>query len=209
MKRVRDNAGLDPSWFEASLARLLEAVESLWIEAAERPLIFSGFAIPPSTKPNSTVVHNWAFASLEFASALGQSEQMSAAMSIARGNDQLANAVASGVAAGIGANDPALLEVAAVSTEPADAFYAVLGQRLLASEDAPARSEILHAMTARCLLVGPRGEDAGVFLAARQEGLLFDWESTPVVSYRAKLLRDRKLRLSLSPLLNSIIGETQ
>jgi len=207
--RISTDADLSQQSFDATIEKLIQALCVLWHEAAKRPLIFGGFAIPPNTRPNPTLVHNWTFASLELASAAGDVARMERVMNDARRNEQLATAMATGAAARKDATDKTLFDAAAIAGEPADAFYAVLGERLTAIDGGADDVDVTVALLNRCLLVGPRGEDAGILLLARHAGMMLDPDTPAVVSYQAKLVRDRKLRLSLSALLNAVLRNAE
>ncbi len=73
---------------------LLDRMARLWEAARERPLLFAPFALPPKTKPDPIVVHNWAFASLRLASTVGVAPKIEAALRAASGNPELSGAIA-------------------------------------------------------------------------------------------------------------------
>jgi hypothetical protein len=122
------------SWEEAQ-SSLTNAVCDLWGRVAKRPLIFSGFAIPPKTRADRAVVHNWTFATLAFAETYDQLEVIRKAMEPAWRAEDLADGMASGSAARPRAGDDNLLDPASFTKEPADAFYMKLGERLLMLEE--------------------------------------------------------------------------
>lgn len=84
----------EEAWLRATYRDLLAQIPGVWQEAARRPLLFAPFALPPPTKPNPVIIHNWAFASLRFAEALGQLDQVEAALREASANPELAPSIA-------------------------------------------------------------------------------------------------------------------
>ncbi len=185
---------------------LLPLVKKVWETAAEHPRIFCGFAIPSSTTPNAVLVHNWTFASLDFAKSLGDLPAMTAAMTNAAQRPELAKPIAVARAARVSAGDPELFDRDAISVERREAFYAALGQRLVLLRDltADTRTEATRTLLDRCLQIGPDGLDAGLFLAALEWQIQIDRKSPNAIGYRARLLNDRVLRLGLTPLFDRV-----
>jgi hypothetical protein len=97
-----------------------------------------------------------------------------------------------------------------VRTERADAFYAALGERLarLDCEDGKDAGPAIRVLLDRAIALGPRGEDAALLTAARRLDQRINPDDPAVLAYAAKLRRDPKLRLSLSPLLNGALADT-
>lgn len=187
--------------------RLLEPLQDMWRSAAVRPLIFAGFAIPPLSAPNRVTVHNWTFATLELLRWLGHGAELDDALSAAAANGLLAEGMSTGRA--VQATDSEVLNAEAVAKERVEAFYAALGERLVAigSREDPSAAASLRMLLDRCLHLGPRGEDAALLLASRRLGITLDPQNELVNTYTAKLRRDVKLRLSLSPLLRSVLDQ--
>ncbi|MES2054738.1 MAG: hypothetical protein V4564_02270 [Pseudomonadota bacterium] len=191
----------DASTFYVEARALLEPLCDMWRIAASKPLIFGSFAIPAHTVPNRVIVHNWTFATLEFARWLGASADVEPPLAAAAGNHDLTEGMS--VARAVQGTAAKAIDAAAVGNERADAFYAALGERLAgigsrADDDAATELRILLD---RCMVLGPRGEDAALLLASKRLEVLLNPEDTDVAAYTAKLRQDPKLRLSLSPLL--------
>ena len=196
----------DASSFIHDAKELLEPLCEMWQIAASRPLIFAGFAIPPLSVPNRVAVHNWTFATLEFAKWLNASTVVEPALNAASLNEFLVEGMS--VARAMQGTAAAAIDAAEVATERADAFYAALGERLAgigSRVDADAAAD-LRIMLDRCMEVGPRGEDAALLLASKRLDVLLDPEDAEVVAYIAKLRNEPKLRLSLSPLLQRALA---
>src|SRR5262249_22174259 len=77
-------------WLRTTYRGLLARIPGVWQAAATRPLLFAPHALPPPTMPNPVIIHNWAFASIRFAEALGGIEEVNAALQEASANPQLA-----------------------------------------------------------------------------------------------------------------------
>lgn len=189
------------------LTRLLEPLREMWGVAVSRPLIFAGFAIPPRSAPDRVIVHNWTFATLAFLRWLGRSAELEGVLAAAATNDLLAEGMSTARAVEAIGSDS--LDADSVAKERPDAFYAALGERLLAigELEEPAAVVALRMLLERCIKLGPRGEDAALLLASRRFRLSLDPETEAVRTYTAKVRRDPKLRLSLSPLLQSVVNQ--
>lgn len=196
-----------PSWFAEQARALLEPLREMWLVAASRPLIFAGFAIPPLSVPNRVAVHNWTFATLEFAKWLGASDELAPALDAAAANSDLAEGMS--VAQAMQGTAAAAIDPVAVAKERADTFYAALGERLAGvgpRTDGDAAADV-GILLDRCIEVGPRGEDAALLFAAWRLGIRRDPDEPAVGAYTAKLRNDPKLRLSVSPLLNCVLAQ--
>lgn len=199
----------DASSFIDEAKGLLEPLCEMWRIAASKPLIFAGFAIPPLSVPNRVVVHNWTFATLEFAKWLSASTVVEPALNAASANEALVEGMS--VARAIQGTAAAAVDAEKVEKERADAFYAALGERLAGiapRADADAVADI-RILLDRCMKVGPRGEDAALLLAAKRLNVLLDPEDNDVVAYIAKLRNEAKLRLSISPLLRYALAPVE
>lgn len=180
---------------------ILDNLIAMWRRSRDEPLIFRGFAIPLPTVPNRTIVHNWAFGSLFF-SRMGKGEsEMRQAITTAAENSELkeALAVAFAVEAPVDVLGPPPSDKAEMQTR--GAFYAALGRKLIAIAAMPedARPAPIRAMLEQCYRMGPKGEDAAVFLMALSLGIVAG--STPeATNYGRRLENDRSLRLSVGPL---------
>lgn len=206
-RQIADDLGSSQEDFREELGQLVEPLRVLWEQAAGRPLIFAGFAIPPRTAPDAVRVHNWTYATLEFLGSLGSPNALRAALRDAERNqaltDPMSVARAKHAAEG-GGFDPSVL-----GSERPSAFYAALGQRLvsvLVRDDARASDQV-EVLLNRCMEVGPRGEDAALLLEARRRSIRLDPNSGSVADYLARVRQDPRLRLSLTPLLHDTMAE--
>jgi hypothetical protein len=191
----------------ARVRQLLSPLNDLWRSAASRPLIFAGFAVPPRSTPDRVTVHNWTFATLELLRWLGAGAELNEALETAAANHLLAEGMSTGRAVQGATSDA--IDADAVAKERAEAFYAALGERLVAigSRADQGAAASLRILLHRCLQLGPRGEDAALLLASRCLGITLDPNAASVNTYTAKLRRDANLRLSLSPLLRCVLDE--
>lgn len=204
---IASTAAIPPPDMRALLDRLEAPICRLWESAAERPALFNGFALPPPTEPNRVLVHNWAFASLAYAKAMGRQDAIRQALGKAALHPSLGPYMAMAQAVRLAADNVPLFDPATMATEPRDAFYAALGDRLvhLRGLEPDRQREAIAAMIERCLALGPSGLDAGVFSAALEHGFV----AAPVPSaagYRARMRADRQLRHGLMPLLAAVLG---
>ncbi len=134
----------------------------------------AGFAIPPLSVPNRVMVHNWTFATLEFAKWLDASTVVESALNAASANESLVESMS--VARAMQGTAAVVINSAEVATERADAFYAALGERLAGIEprvDADARV-YLRILLDRCH--GSRAARRGRSASARlEEAKRFFW----------------------------------
>lgn len=177
---------------------------AMWERAADEPLIFTGFALPPPSEPDRVAVHNWTFASLAIAQVIGATGPVERALDRAARNESLARpiGVARAVRAGI---DSEAFSEGGLELEGAEAFYAALGRRLVAMRSLPEderRGQLLRLLD-RCLSLGPSGLDAGVFVAAVDCGLRVE-RGRRIDGYAARTRRSPELRHGLLPLIDAI-----
>lgn len=191
-----------PSDIVAQIDEIWKLLLQVWKHAPDKPEIFNGFALPPPTEPNSVYVHNWTFASYQFAQRLSRTSALNDALDVASANAMLKSPI--GIARSIVAipTDVQSLDLNLISQENPDAFYAALGQRLkvLAGAASPERRVILAALLDGVILNGPNGMDAAVFTAALEHGVPASVTRDDLTGYGERLEADRSLRLGLSPL---------
>ena len=191
---------LDEYW-----RKILDGLVAMWRRSRDEPLIFGGFAIPLPTVANRTIVHNWAFASLFFSRMAKGESEMRRAINTAAENSELKEALAVAVAveAPVDISSPPRSDMAELQTR--GAFYAALGRKLIATAAMPedARHAPVGAMVKQCYRMGPKGEDAAVFLMALNLGIATG--STPeAANYGRRLENDHSLRLSVGPLFTKL-----
>lgn len=204
--RIGEESGR-PAEFRQRARELLAPLVGVWRVAAKRPLIFAAFSLPPRSSPDRVIVHNWAFASLEFAWWLDATGDVERAIDVASADGPLLEGVS--VARAVQGVVAPVLDAGKVAAERADAFYAALGERLASMGDRqdPEAAANLRVLLNRSMELGPRGEDAALLASARGMGVWLEAEAAPVVAYTAKLRRDPRLRLSLSPLLRAALAQ--
>jgi hypothetical protein len=174
--------------------------------AKDRPLLFAPFSLPPATRPNPVIVHNWAFASILFAESLQQGDRLLVALAAAATEPVLADPIALARATRSVAGDETKVAPAEIRTENRDAFYSVLGRRLVALQKADEDNgrEICKALLDQSFRQGPRYLDAAVFLSASRLNLAAYVTQTDRSDYMKRLENDRDLRLALGPILDMI-----
>lgn len=187
--------------FCAQIGPLLTVVTDIWGKAKDNPMVFAQFSLLPQTKPNETVVHNWAFASISFAKIFGRENEILQALSTAAEHVQLADPIEKARAARLAAGDLNEINLADIQEENRETFYAALGQRLTRVRAMADPVAFLQVLLGQALRHGPCGLDAAVFLLA------FDLEieaknNLHYANYERRLEGTRELRLALSPLLH-------
>ncbi|HEY8063804.1 MAG TPA: hypothetical protein VIF40_03660 [Methylosinus sp.] len=197
---------------EEKLADLIGAafneLLSLWRMAATEPLIFCTFSFPPATTPNTTIIHNWAFASIAFARSLGREEELAQAMHDATRHPLLGSSIAIAKSFQLSSSDPELFNLELIHKENKESFYVSLGKRLALLKSLPPATgkAVVEVMLRQCFRFGPNGLDAGVFSTATSVGV----EKLPISresdAYRRRLENSRDLRLSLFPLFDELVS---
>jgi hypothetical protein len=209
-QQIAADAAFDEREFYSQLIEMLPLVKSAWKRAEQLPSVFASFAIPPSTKPNSIIVHNWAFASLAFAQSLNDRASMLATLEEAAKAPALQDGIALARATRLTAGDRERLDSDQIRSESRETFYRALGSRLvvLHSVEEGLRRSIVQALLDQCLKLGPRGIDAAVFLLATQNGANV---MSPIdySDYEKRLVNNRELRVVLSPLVVNLLKKEQ
>lgn len=208
---IAEVLSLPPSDLDALLDPIVSALEQFWRVARHNALLFAPFAIPYPTVPNLVTVQNWAFVTLGFARRAGVFDRLSKVVEEAADNDQLARPIALAQAVRLTAGDPIALDPDAIRLERREPFYAALGERLAYIAALPASEDTTRAVAAlveRCLVLGPDGLDAGVFvIALRQEAI--DLPTAAIKGYRQRLERHRSLMQGLFPLFRALTTQSQ
>lgn len=187
---------------EAVFSRLLE----LWKKAAQAPSIFAGFSIPPRTAPNPAIVHNWTFASVGLARSLGKEQEMVDVLDLAAREPVLEGPISVARAIRVADEDTNLFDVEAIHGEKREAFYSALGQRLMLLGSLPetTRSLVIDALLQQSFRLGPRGMDAGIFVAASNSHLAPIGRFQDAATYRRRLENDPELRINLGPMFDRL-----
>ena len=201
--QIANDILMDVAKFRERLNVLLDLIFKVWDAAKNNPLIFAQFSIPPPTKADAIVVHNWAFGSIALAKSLGQFERMQSALDLAAEVPPFKDPIAAARAVRLASGERGTLKPAVIRSESAGAFYAALGQRLIFLSDVASdeREGILEALLDQCLRFGPNGLDAAVFLAAGESRIGGRRKSVACTDYLKRLDNNRYLRLSLMPFL--------
>lgn len=190
--------------FSSRLRKILELLPGLWRIAKVNPLIFAPFSLPPATVPNSTIVHNWAFASINFAISLGELPTVVAALEVASEEPALRDAISLARATRLAATEE--ISPATIEAEDRKTFYSVLGQRLVRVRKVPfdKRRECVEAMLHQCIRQGPHGLDLAIFMLAIEIGMNRFMEMPGYQNYLKRLDSDRDLRLAIAPILRDV-----
>ena len=126
-RQIVSDAKLDDGAFAKEMEEILGLVIGLWHRAVRKPMVFASFSLPPPTKPSSTVIHNWAYASVDFRLAIDKSSQILEVLAAAEMQPELRDAVGSGRSARLGA-----AEIETVTKEKSAMKVAIRSTRLLA-----------------------------------------------------------------------------
>jgi hypothetical protein len=191
------------------LRPLAEKICDVWKAAAGSSVIFSTFSIPQSNEPNPTIVHNWTFASFAFGRAYDFTSEIEEAIAAARQNRDIRKSidVARVVFAAGKPHDMSLME--SIESSP-ESFYSGLGTWLLAvkSYAGNERKAALRNLIESCFKFGPDGQDIAVLLLAHELGIKMEPNAATRI-YHEKLLKNRHLRNSLTPIYRMIVAEEE
>lgn len=208
---IAETLALSSIDLDTLLHPIVDALVDFWRAARQNALLFAPFAIPLPTAPNPVVVQNWAYVTLGFARRVGAFDRLSVVVDEAADNDQLAGPIALAKAVRMTAGEPITLEPDDIRLERREPFYAALGERLAYIAALPEGEDTQRAVAAlveRCLILGPDGLDAGVFVIALHNHVI-DLPPAAVKGYRQRLERDRELMRGLFPLFRSLTSQSQ
>ena len=206
LEGIQSGSAIEPLVLSEILQGLLGRVVLVWEQAVKNPMIFAPFSLPPATTPNFVLIHNWAFASIGFARAVGDEEKIRSALGLASMVPLMHESIALANSSRIVAGDPDPFDESAIGNEEARPFYAALGMRLLLakSESSVRKEAIAKALLSKCLALGPNGLDSAVLLLAAELGVRFDQQDHAVSDYKKRLGNDRDLRSALGPLVREL-----
>lgn len=206
-ERIAKGIGLSKGEFLKKLNSLGDLLENLWNQAAVDPAIFVPFSIPPNHVPDSVMVHNWTFASIQFAKLLGKISAVESAIdSAALAQPSIAKAVARAKLIQALSSGEESFDEGKVKENGKEAFYLNVGSLLsqidTRSKEGKARCQFLLQM---CLQHGPNDLDMAVFVRAQQCSLsLSVCQSAAISTYIARLNNNSDRRLNFMPLLKQL-----
>ena len=188
------------------LKPIIPLIVELWQEAKKRPLVFAPFSLPPTTKPDQIIIHNWAFASIHFAEMLQESRKIEEALSEAATQPMLANGIALARATQSVAEKNDTYDADAIRLENRETFYSVLGRRLVVLQrlDDNFGAELCRSLLEQCFKYGPCEIDAAVFLLAVRFNPNDKISQESYSNYIKRLENKRDLRLTLMPILHLV-----
>jgi hypothetical protein len=192
--------------FELLILPILDLVREVWRKATEQPLLLASFSLPLPTIPNATIVHNWAYASIVFAEALGETDSIAVVLDVAGARPELADAIALARATRSVARADIEINPLDIRSESRDTFYSVLGRHLaiLQTIREERARKICMALVDQCFRQGPRALDVGVFLSAWRLGLRDYVSSADYGDYMNRLSGSQDQRLALNPILEML-----
>jgi hypothetical protein len=196
--------------FRSWLKPILDLLPELWMKAKETPLIFAPFSLPPATMPNSVIIHNWAFASINFALSMGELPSILTTLELAAESSILRDPIFMTRATRLAASDWKRFGTTAIQSEDRKTFYAALGQRLAQIRKIPTdpRASIMQALLDQCFRQGPHGLDLAAFLTAIEMGICNFDANSDYQNYMKRLDNDRDLRLAIAPILHDVANNS-
>jgi hypothetical protein len=204
--KIAKDISVEIDEFRAWLKPMLDLLPNIWMTSKESPLIFAPFSLPPATKPNSVTVHNWAYASINFALSMGELPSILSILESAAEVSVLREPILRARATRLSASNWDKFDPKNIRSEDRKTFYAALGQRLAQLMRIPvqAAADLLEALLDQCLRQGPHGLDLAVFLSAIERGIT-DFKARPdYQNYIKRLDNDRDLRLAIAPILYDV-----
>ena len=128
--RIEAETSIDSSLLVAKFDEILNCLKTLWSVAKKKPVVFAPFSFPPAIRPDPTYVHNWAYASLQFAASLGELESIQGVLRDAEEQELLREPINMGRARYTAGSGTESYDFATIVAETAEAFYAVLSKVL-------------------------------------------------------------------------------
>jgi hypothetical protein len=207
---IASRAGISQEALNGEFDALFGSLLDLWGAVAGTASIFAGFSIPRRTEPNAAVIHNWTFASVGFARSLGREQEMSAALDAAEREPALETPISVARAIRMGDAAPELFDPENIRKEKQPAFYSALGHRLMLLGHLPedTRKAVLETLLQQTFRYGPRGMDAGIFVAASGFPVGHALGSQSARAYRKRLENDAELRIQLAPMFDRLESES-
>jgi len=190
------------------LKKLYLSLCELWKKASTDASRFAPFSFSRTKIPNATLVHNWAYASLIFATMLDEFPQMKIAIESASTNSSLSRGIALAFTTYQTSNQNQSLndeDLSKIANEDHDSFYSALGRRLVVFQNT--KSDALgNALLAQSLHFGPDLADAAVLSIVAGAEFHFDITLMKhLSSYENKIgSESRMLQLTLLPLVELI-----
>ena len=178
---------------------ILQGIHAVWNAAETRPTLLAQWSLPPATKANSVLVHNWTYATLRLAMLVDEEDSILRRLRAIEHPD-LRSAIELALATGA-ISENSRQGDGDIATETDEAFYAGIGRRLVRVLTDEAQGRVLcAALLDQCLRRGPNGLDAGVLAEAHRLGVGKEANPECVHDYRRRLDSNRALRLGLWPL---------
>lgn len=203
---IRREIGDETEW-RRRLDGLATALADLWEAACTHPVLLAPFSLPPPTRPEPTIVHNWAFATQRFASAFGYAPRLGGLLAGAEKVAELAESVrlaraTEAISSGV-APAPPRSAVDDARAENRDGFYNALGRWLVLLQDLPDNegNELADALFLQVLRYGPRPIDAAVLLEAKRRGCRDHTWRARLDEYAQRLRAEPNLSLVLNPIV--------
>jgi hypothetical protein len=204
--KIAKDISVDIEEFRSWLKPILDLLPIVWMKSKEDPLIFAAFSLPPATKPNSVIIHNWAYASINFAISMGELPSILSVLESAAEVSVLRDSVFMARATRLAASDWEKFDSTTIQSEDRKTFYSALGQRLAQVRKIPkeARTDIIRSLLDQCFRQGPHGLDLAVFLTAIEIGIGNFEMNLDYRNYMKRLDNDRDLRLAIAPILRDV-----
>jgi hypothetical protein len=188
-------------WFEG----LFSDVTLMWRRAKADAMTFGSFAIPVPSAPSQAIVHNWAFASMRLAEAVGRISEMKAAVEEARSQPLLKGGIELGIA--VSEVSPDRSDFTPRDDESREVFYGILGRRLVGIRGLqPEKAGALYfELLMSCFRHGPDARDAAIIVAALEREIKDVSRDESVRRYVARVEATPELRLILLPLMDALL----
>lgn len=188
-------------WLADDLSRIGDELGRFWATASAKPIVLAGWGFPPPVRPEDVVVHNCAYATLQFGIATGGAPRMIDSLETARSEASLRTGITRAFATLATNTDQPEVRIAfdGIEEDGRDMFYGALGGRLAALESLPAdeKHQACARLLSRCLELGPSPGDAAVFVAG---------VSAPSLEVDVRVLDVYQQRLSGEAELQSLIA---
>lgn len=202
-QRICEKLSINKVDFLRKLEPLLKSLESMWRRSIEYPYIFSEMSFIKRNAVSEAVVHNWALETLAFSEFFGRSDEFKCILnSVVSEQKLLSQGIKLSFTTMSGFDNSFSEDLKEISIEARDEFYSKLGRRLaflLKYEN----EELWKILVERCLVLGPRPDDAAVFMLGKQ-----GWKSNRynnlIHDYSQRIASNRNLRLLLIPLIDQM-----
>jgi len=192
--------------FRGWMENILEMILEVWRKAKETPSILSSFSFFSGNEANPVVVHNWTFATIQYAKSLKQENKIDQIIDELGEASPLLGAIKRARVVRFIAGQSSTENIDTIRSEESSVFYLTLGKRLasLREMDPDSAREMCSALLDQCFRLGPNEFDAAILCVAAHLNMDELAARCNHSDYLRRLRGKKDLELILVPILQSL-----